>query len=100
MSLGCLLESATGFAGSLTTMTLSTGLDSASVSASQASRVYCLNAPLDDVVFGSTTLDGRGGGCMTCLSAAHFAASFHVVPVMVFSACRLANSLITSEMHS
>ena len=37
---------------------------------------------------------------MTCLAAAHFAASFHVIPVVAFSACHLANSLITSETHS
>ena len=37
---------------------------------------------------------------MTCLVAACFAALFHIVPFIVFSACHLANSLITSEMHS
>ena len=97
---GCLLEPATSFTGSLTTMASSTGLDYASTSASWLSRVYCSNALLDDAVFGSTTLAGCGGGCMTCLSAAHFAASFHIMPVMAFSAHGLANSSITSETHS
>ena len=37
---------------------------------------------------------------MACLVAARFAASFHIIPLVVFSTCHLANSLITSEMHS
>ena len=37
---------------------------------------------------------------MTCLAAAHFAASFHVLPEMAFSDCLLANGSITSVMHS
>ena len=37
---------------------------------------------------------------MTCLIAAYFAALFHVVRVMAFSACYLANGSITSETHS
>ena len=97
---GCLLEPATSFTGSLTTIALSRGMDWASASASQLSRVYCLNALLDDTVFGSTTLAGCGGGCMTCLAAAHFAAFFHIILFVVFSACHLANGLITSETHS
>ena len=99
-SLGCLLEPATGFAGSSMTMALSNGLDRASTSASQLSRVYCLNALLNDAVFGFTTLAGHGGGHMTCLAAAHFAASFHIVPAMAFSTHHLVNSSITSETHS
>ena len=100
MSLECLLETATSFTGSLMTMASSSGLDCTSVLASWLSRVYCLNAPLDDMVFGSTTLAGHGGGHMTCLLAAWFAASFHVVLVMVFSTHHLENSLSTSETHS
>ena len=97
---GCLLEPATGFAGSSMTMALSRGFGWASASVSWLSNVYCLNALLDDTVFGSTTLTGCGGGHMTCLVAACFAASFHIIPIMVFSTHCLANSLITSEMHS
>ena len=37
---------------------------------------------------------------MTCLVAACFAASFHIVPFVVFSACHLANGSITSVTHS
>ena len=37
---------------------------------------------------------------MTCLSAAHFATSFHIAPVVAFSVCHLANGSITSETHS
>ena len=37
---------------------------------------------------------------MTCLVAAHFAASFHVIPLVVFSTHCLVNGLITSETHS
>ena len=100
MLLGCLLEPATGFAGSSMTMASSAVLDHASMSASQLSRVYCSNAVLDDMVFSSTTLARHGGGRMTCLSAAHIAASFHIMPVMAFSAHCLANDSITSETHS
>ena len=57
-SLGCLLEPATGFTGSLMTIASSNGLDRASMLASQLSRVYCSNALLDNVVFGSNTLAG------------------------------------------
>ena len=78
-SLGCLLESATGFAGSLTIIASSRGLDCASTSVSPASRVYCSNSLLNEAVFSSTTLAGCGGGHMTCLAAAHFAALLHVV---------------------
>ena len=98
--LGCLLELATGFAGSLATMASSAGLDCISASDSWSSRVYCSNVPLDDVVFRSTTLAGHGGGCMTCLSAACFAASFHIMPVMAFSTHHLENGSITPETHS
>ena len=99
-SLGCLLEPATGFASSLTTIASSRGLDCASTSVSQASRVYYLNSLLNKTVFGSTTLARRGGGRMTCLVAAHFVASFHVVPWIAFSDHHLANSSMTSETHS
>ena len=37
---------------------------------------------------------------MTCLVAAHFAALFCIILLVVFSACCLANSSITSETHS
>ena len=61
---------------------------------------YCLNVLLDKAVLGSTTLAGHGGGCMTCLVAACFSASFHIVLLVVFSTCCLENSSITSEIHS
>ena len=54
--------------------------------------MYCLNSPLDEAVFGSTALAGCGGGHMTCLVAACFAASFHVVLWIVFSDHHLVNS--------
>ena len=95
-----LLEPATGFAGSSMTIASSRGLDCASTSVSQASRVYCLNSPISKAVFGSTTLAGHGGGCMTCLVAARFAALFHVLPRIVFSNRHLVNSSMTSETHS
>ena len=100
MSLGCFVEQATGFTGSLMTMVSSSGLDCISASTSQSSRVYCLNAVPDNTVFGSTILAECGGSHMTCLVAAHFAASFHVVPVVAFSTCCLVNGSITSETHS
>ena len=96
----CLLEPATSFTGSSMTIALSIGLDCISTSTSLSSRVYCSNALLDDTVSSSATLAGHGGGHMTCLLAAHFAASFHITPVMAFSAHYLANGSITSEMHS
>ena len=99
-SSGCLLEPATGFAGSSMTIASSRGLDCASASVSWASRVYWSNSLLNEAVFGSTALAGRGGGHVTCLAAAHFAASFHVMPWIVFSDCCLANGLMTSVMHS
>ena len=37
---------------------------------------------------------------MTCLVAACFAASFHIVPVVAFSTCCLVNGSIPSETHS
>ena len=97
---GCLLEPATGFAGSLMTMALSSGFACASTSDSQASSVYWLNLPLNGAVVDSTALGGHGGGCMTCLAAACFAASFHVTLVVAFSDCHLANGSITSITHS
>ena len=63
-------------------------------------NIYCLNELLDDTVFGSTTLAGCRGGHMTCLAAACFAASFHIIPVVAFSTCCLVNGSITSETHS
>ena len=100
MSSGCLLESATVFAGSSTTMASSDCLGCFSASTNQLSRVYCLNALLDDAVFGSTILARCGGGCMTCLVAACFAALFHIMPLIAFSDHCLANSSMTSETHS
>ena len=100
MSSGCLLELATGFTGSSMTMVSSAGLVRTSASTNRSSRVYCSNALLDDTVFGSTILGRCGGGCMTCLVAARFAALFHVMPVVAFSTHCLANSSITSETHS
>ena len=96
---GCLLESATVFAGSSTTMASSDCLGHFSMSTNWASRVYCSNALQYDAVFGSTILAGCGGGHMTCLVAAHFAALFHVMPLIAFSNCHLVNSLMTSETH-
>ena len=37
---------------------------------------------------------------MSCLVAACFAASFHIMPVVAFSTHCVANSSITSETHS
>ena len=96
MSSGCLLEPATGFAGSLTTMASSLGfVCTFAASDNQLSSVYCSKVPDDGAVVDSTALTGRGGGCVTCL-----AASFHILPVMVFSDRLLVNSSITSVMHS
>ena len=89
-SSGCLLEPATGFAGSLMTIALSRGLDCASASVSRSSSVYWLNLPCDGAVVDPTALSGHGGGHMTCLAAACFATSFHVTPVVVFSDGHLA----------
>ena len=97
---GCLLKPATSLVGLLTTIASSMDFDWASTSVSQSSKAYCLNALLDNAVFGSTNLAGCGGGCMTCLIAAHFAASIHVMPFVVFSACCLVNGLVTFETHS
>ena len=99
-SSGCLLEPATSFTGSLMTMASSRHFDRTSASVSQSSRVYCLNALLNNAVFSSTTLAGHGGGHMTCLAAAHFAALFHIRPLVVFYTRHLENSLVTSETHS
>ena len=93
---GYLLEPATGFAGSL--MTIASSLDfvcAFSASDNQLSSVYCLKVPDDGAVVDSTALTGCGGGRVTCL-----APSFYLLLVMVFSDCLLANSLITSVMHS
>ena len=98
--LGCLLELATGFVGSLMTMASSNSLDCASTSVSWASSVYWSNSPLNEAVVSSTTLAGCGGGHMTCFVAECFAASFHVILWVVFSNCHLANGLMTSVMHS
>ena len=97
---GCLLKPATGFAGSSMTIASSRDLDCASASASWASSVYWLNSPLDEAVFSSTALAGCGGGHVTCLVAAHFAASFHIRLWIMFSDCHLANGSMTSVMHS
>ena len=67
---------------------------------SRSSRVYCLNVPSNGAVVDSTALTGCGGGHVTCLTAAHLAALFHIFPVMAFSDCLLANGSMTSVMHS
>ena len=101
MSSGCLLEPATGFAGSSTIMASSLGfVCTFAVSDNQSSSVYCLNVPCDGAVVNSTALMEYGGGCVTCLTAACLAASFHVLPDMAFSDCRLVNGSITSVTHS
>ena len=101
MSSGCLLEPATGFTGSLTTMVSLLGFVCAfAVSDNQLSSVYCLKVPDDGAVVDSTALPGCGGGCVTCFAAACFAASFHVLPEMAFSDRLLANSSITYATHS
>ena len=98
---GCFLEPATGFAGSLTTMALLLGFVCAfATSDNRLSSVYCLKVPDDRAVVNSTALTGHGGGYVTCLAAACLAASFHILPVMEFSDRLLANSLLTSVMHS
>ena len=98
---GCLLEPATGFAGSSTIMVSSLGFVCAfAASDNQSSSVYCSNVPGDGAVVDSTALTGRGGGHVTCLTAARLAASFHVLPDMVFSNHLLVNSSITSVTHS
>ena len=98
---GCLLEPATGFAGSLMIMALSLGFVCAfAASDNQSSNVYCLNVLCDGTVVNSTALMECGGGHVTCLTAARLAASFHVLPDMAFSNYHLVNSSITSAMHS
>ena len=97
---GCLLEPATGFAGSLTTMVSSLGFVCAfTASDNWSSSVYCSNVPDDRTVVSSTALTGCGGGHVTCLAAARLVASFHVLPVMVFFDRLLANGSITSVTH-
>ena len=101
VSSGCLLEPATGFAGSSMVMALLLSFVCAfAESDNRSSSVYCLKVPDDRAVVNSTALTEHGGGCVTCLAAAHLAALFHVLPVMAFSDCLLANSSITSVMHS
>ena len=101
MSSGCLLEPATGFAGSSTIMASSLGLVCGfAASDNQSSNVYCSNVPCNRTVVNSTVLTEHGGGHETCLTAACLAASFHVLPDMAFSDRHLANGSITSAMHS
>ena len=101
VSLGCLLEPATGFTGSSTIMASSCGcVFTISAADNRLSSVYCSNVLGDGAVFDSTALTGRGGGHETCLVAAHLAASFHILPDMAFSNCHLVNDSITSVMHS
>ena len=98
---GCLLEPATGFAGSLMIMVSSLGIVCAfAVSDNWLSSVYCSNVPDNGAVVNSTALTGRRGGHVTCLAAARFAASFHILPEMAFSDRLLANGSITSVTHS
>ena len=100
VSSGCLLEPATGFAGSLTIMASLLGLVCAfAASDNRLSNVYCSNVPCDRTVVDSTALTECGGGHETCLAAC-LAASFHVLPDMAFSDRRLANGSITSVTHS
>ena len=101
MSSGCLLEPATGFAGSSTTMASSIGfVCTFAVSDNRSSSVYCSKVPDNGAVVDSTALTGCGKGHVSCLTAAHLAASFHVLPVMAFSNRLLVNGSITSVMHS
>ena len=101
ISSGCLLEPATGFAGSSTIMALSLGFVCAfAVLDNQLSSVYCLNVLGNGAVVDSTALMGCEGGHVTCLAAARLAASFHILPDMAFSNRLLANGSITSVMHS
>ena len=63
---GCLLEPATGFAGSSTTMASSLGFVCAfAVSDNQLSSVYCSKVPDNGAVVDSTALTGPGGGRVT-----------------------------------
>ena len=95
VSSGCLLEPATGFAGSLMIMALSLGFVCAfAASDNRLSSVYCSNVLGDRAVVDSTALMGCGGGRVTCLTAARLAASFHVFPETAFSDHLLANGLI------
>ena len=100
MLLGYLLEPATGFTGSSMTIVSSRDLDCASTSVSQSSSVYWSNSLCNGAVVDPTALNGCGGGCMTCLAAACFAASFDVMPMVAFSNHCLENSSITSVTHS
>ena len=101
VSSGCLLEPATGFAGSLTIMVSLLGfVCTFTASDNRLSSVYCSNVPDDGAIVDSTALTGCGGGHVTCLAAAHFADSFHVLPEMAFSDYLLANGSITSVTHS
>ena len=101
MSSGCLLEPATGFTGSLTIMASLLGCVFAiSAADNRLSSVYCSNVLGDGAVVDSTALMGCRGGHETCLVAARLAVLFHVLPDMAFSDRHLANSSITSVMHS
>ena len=96
VSSGCLLEPVRGFAGSSMTMVLLLGfVCTFTASDNRSSSVYCSKVPDNRAVVDSTALTGHGGGCVTCL-----AASFHVLPVMVFYDCLLVNGSITSVTHS
>ena len=60
---GCLLEPATGFAGSSMTMASSLGfVCTFTASDNQSSSVYCSKVPDDRTVVDSTALTGHGGG--------------------------------------
>ena len=101
VSSGCLLEPATGFAGSSTIMASLLGfVCTFAASDNRSSSVYCSNVLCNGAVVNSTALMERGGGHVTCLRAACLAASFHVLLDMAFSNCLLANGSITSVMHS
>ena len=101
VSSGCLLEPATGFTGSSMIMALLLGfVCTFAASDNRSSSVYCSKVPDNGAVVDSTALPGRGGGHVTCLAAARFAALFHFLPEMVFSDRLLVNSSITSVTHS
>ena len=95
---GCLLEPATGFAGSSTIMMSLLGF--VCTFAASSSNVYCSNVLGDGAVVDSTALTGSVGGHVTYLTAACLAASFHVLLDMAFSDHLLANGSITSVTHS
>ena len=96
----CTYLPATGFTGLSMTMSSLVETNWASASVNLSSSVVCSNILLDDVAVCVTTLAGHGGGCIDCLAAMRFVASFHIVLFVVFLTHCLVNSSITSETHS